>query len=53
MFELEGQRMAVSAAAGMSAMPVASLEVDRLLREADTAMYEAKRLGGDRVVAAS
>lgn len=49
-FELEGQRMAVSAAAGMSAMPVASLEVDRLLREADTAMYEAKREGLHRLV---
>ena len=49
-FELEGQRMTIGAAAGMSSMLVANLEVDRLLREADTAMYEAKREGLHRVV---
>jgi diguanylate cyclase (GGDEF)-like protein len=49
-FELEGQRMTISAAAGLSCMPIAHLEVDRLLREADTAMYEAKREGLHRVV---
>lgn len=49
-FELNGQRVVVTASAGLSSMPIAQLDADRLLREADTAMHEAKRAGNFRVV---
>jgi len=49
-FLIHGRRIPVSAAFGMSIAPVGTGEHERLLREADTAMYEAKRSGRAHVV---
>ena len=42
-FIINGQRIPLTAAFGMSSAPLNALDPERLLREADTAMYEAKR----------
>lgn len=49
-FLIKGRRIPVSAAFGMSIAPGGTDEHERLLREADTAMYEAKRSGRAQVV---
>ncbi|SAK74257.1 response regulator receiver modulated diguanylate cyclase/phosphodiesterase [Caballeronia temeraria] len=42
-------RASVSASIGLARYPVSAANADELLRNADTAMYHAKRLGGSRV----
>lgn len=42
-------RASVSASIGLSRYPVSAANADELLRNADTAMYRSKRLGGSRV----
>jgi diguanylate cyclase (GGDEF)-like protein len=42
-FIINGQRIPVTAAFGMSTAPLSAQDPERLLREADTAMHEAKR----------
>ncbi|MFD2752528.1 putative bifunctional diguanylate cyclase/phosphodiesterase [Comamonas terrae] len=49
-FVINGQRIPVTAAFGMSSAPPNALDPERLLREADTAMYEAKRNRRTQVV---
>lgn len=49
-FQIGGRFVQVSAAFGVSAMPVKGIEHERLLREADTAMHEAKQARGNQVV---
>jgi diguanylate cyclase (GGDEF)-like protein len=48
-FLIHGKHIPMSAAFGMSSASLAHIESDRLLREADTAMYEAKRNGCSQV----
>lgn len=50
-FIINGQRIPVTAAFGMSSAPLSALDPERLLREAETAMYEAKRNRSTQVVA--
>jgi predicted signal transduction protein with EAL and GGDEF domain len=47
--ELAGHALLGRVSIGVAVSPVGSADPDRLLREADTAMYEAKRAGGQRV----
>lgn len=49
-FLIHGRRIPVTAAFGMSSVPLDALDPGRLLREADTAMYEAKRSRRAQVV---
>jgi diguanylate cyclase (GGDEF)-like protein len=48
-FQIHGKYIPVSAAFGISTTCLNRIEPDRLLREADTAMYEAKRNGCSQV----
>jgi diguanylate cyclase (GGDEF)-like protein/PAS domain S-box-containing protein len=45
---LEGQIIQVSASIGISIYPLASQDYDTLIKQADTAMYQAKHLGKNR-----
>lgn len=45
-FNLEGQEIYVSSSAGIAMYPEHGLDVDTLMRNADSAMYEAKEQGG-------
>ena len=49
-FAIAGTRVRVSASIGVAFSPVAVDEPDRLVRQADQAMYDAKRGGRSRVV---
>lgn len=49
-FFLDGRRIQVSAAFGVSIACTADYDLERLLREADTAMHEAKREGGGQLM---
>lgn len=49
-FEIEGQRVVVSPSVGISLNRGRDSTVEDLLREADTAMYQAKKEGGARFV---
>lgn len=50
-FALDGARVQVSASIGVALHPEHGTEKKSLLRSADTAMYAAKRQGGNRLVA--
>ena len=50
-FLINGRRIPITAAFGMSTAPLQGLAAERLLREADAAMYEAKRNRSTAVVA--
>ena len=50
-FVINGRRIPITAAFGMSTTPLQGLAAERLLREADAAMYEAKRNRSTAVVA--
>jgi diguanylate cyclase (GGDEF)-like protein len=47
-FIINGQRIPVTAAFGMSSAPLSALDPERLLREAETAMYEASATAAHR-----
>lgn len=47
--ETPSVRASVSASIGLARYPVSAANADELLRNSDTAMYRAKRLGGSRV----
>ena len=49
-FELAGQSVNVSASIGIASRGEANIGADELIKEADEAMYEAKRGGKGRVV---
>ena len=49
-FIVHNRRIPISAAFGLAVAPAGNADHDRLLREADTAMYEAKRSGREQVV---
>jgi diguanylate cyclase (GGDEF)-like protein len=49
-FELAGQSVNVSASIGIASRAEANIGADELIREADEAMYEAKRAGKGRVM---
>jgi len=49
-FHVAGHRLSVSAAFGVTVASAGEIDRDRLLREADTAMHEAKRERGNHVV---
>lgn len=49
-FDVAGHRLSVSAAFGVTMAAPREIDRDRLLREADTAMHEAKRKRGNQVV---
>ena len=49
-FELAGQAVNVSASIGIASRAEANIGADELIREADEAMYEAKRAGKGRVM---
>ena len=52
-FELGGQRLSVSASIGVAVYPGHGSEGQHLIREADRAMYDAKKRGGNRCVMAT
>jgi diguanylate cyclase len=47
--ETASVRASVSASIGLARYPISAANADELLRNADTAMYQAKRLGGSHV----
>ena len=49
-FELAGQSVNVSASIGIASRGEANVDADELIKEADEAMYEAKRAGKGRVM---
>ena len=49
-FHLNGCRIQVSAAFGVSVADIGGQEIERMLREADTAMHEAKREGSGKLL---
>ena len=49
-FHIEGNELFVTASIGISVYPLDGLDVSQLLRNADAAMYEAKRQGKNRAV---
>ena len=51
-FEAGGQRLSVSASIGVAVFPGHGSEGQHLIREADRAMYDAKKRGGNRCVMA-
>ena len=51
-FEVGGQRLSVSASIGVAVFPGHGSEGQHLIREADRAMYDAKKRGGNRCVMA-
>jgi diguanylate cyclase (GGDEF)-like protein len=51
-FELEGEQHEISASLGIAMYPEHSRDENELLRLADQAMYEAKRLGKAQCVVA-
>ena len=52
-FEVGGQRLSVSASIGVAVFPGHGSEGQHLIREADRAMYDAKKRGGNRCVMAT
>ena len=52
-FEVGGQRLSVSASIGAAVFPGHGSEGQHLIREADRAMYDAKKRGGNRCVMAA
>ena len=52
-FEAGGQRLSVSASIGVAVFPGHGSEGQHLIREADRAMYDAKKRGGNRCVMAT
>lgn len=50
-FHVEGAPLRVTVSTGVATYGGAGLTLDELLRQADSAMYAAKRLGGNRVLA--
>ena len=52
-FEVGGQRLSVSASIGVAVFPGHGGEGQHLIREADRAMYDAKKRGGNRCVMAA
>jgi diguanylate cyclase (GGDEF)-like protein/PAS domain S-box-containing protein len=46
-FELDGREVTVTTSIGITVYPVDTLDIDELVRFADTAMYEAKAAGRD------
>ncbi len=48
-FELDGQRLQISASIGVAIYPQHGKDAETLSRNADAAMYRAKRAGSDRV----
>ncbi|HSJ97215.1 MAG TPA: diguanylate cyclase, partial [Myxococcota bacterium] len=48
-FDLDGREIFVTASAGVALYPIDGAGGEDLLKHADTAMYEAKRQGGDRL----
>ena len=49
-FQIDGRELFISASVGISVYPLDGREVPELLRNADAAMYEAKRQGKNRIV---
>lgn len=47
-FEIEGHQLFVTASLGISIYPAHGSDVETLVRNADSAMYHAKKLGGNR-----
>jgi diguanylate cyclase (GGDEF)-like protein len=47
-FDIDGREAAITASIGISLFPDDAADHETLVRHADTAMYVAKRLGGDR-----
>jgi diguanylate cyclase (GGDEF)-like protein len=48
-FDLDGRSVTATVSAGVAIFPEDGTDVDTLMRNADVAMYDAKRKGGDRL----